>query len=303
VSSIIPDPAATEPSAPVDVVNGTDPDTANQPFIRTRDVVVEYPLGALMRMTLKSEVFRILQARPKNIGVRQLDGSSGSVVRALNGITVDIAAGERVALVGLNGAGKSTLLRAMAGVYQPVGGHIEVGGRIHALFNTSTGFEPSATGRDNIFFRGLVMGLTPDEISAKVEEIVEFAELGAFIDLPINTYSSGMGVRLAFAISAYLRGDVLLIDEIFGAGDITFQAKAQARMEQLMSDAKILVFASHSSGLLRQFCQRALWLHQGELIMDGTVDDVLAAYSERYIGSSGQLRQGSTDPTQPISKR
>jgi len=255
------------------------------PYIEIRDLHIHYPLDKLARLTLKSEVFRILSARPPEVGARQMDEGHTTYIKAINGLNLDIASGQRVALIGLNGAGKSTLLRSIAGIYRPYQGHIKVQGVMHTLFDTATGFEAHATGRDNIYFRGLVMGLTPAEIRERAKEIIEFAEIGKFIDYPLHTYSSGMSVRLAFAISSYLEGDILLIDEIFGAGDISFQKKAEARMTALMDKAKILVFASHSAGLLRMFCDRGIWLHQGEIIMDAPVEDVIQGYSAKHSSS------------------
>lgn len=261
------------------------PILANQSHIEVRDLHIHYPLDRIVRLTLKSEIFRIVSARAPEVGARQVEEGNARYVKAINGMDLDIRAGERVALIGLNGAGKSTLLRSIAGIYRPHQGYIRVQGQMHTLFETATGFEANATGRDNIYYRGLVMGWDPEEIKARAEEIIGFAELGSFIDYPIHTYSTGMSVRLAFAISAYLEGDILLIDEIFGAGDVSFQKKAEARMVDLMDRAKILVFASHSAGLLRKFCERGLWLHQGKIIMDGPVEDVIQAYSAKH--SSG----------------
>ncbi len=255
---------------------------SEEPLIEVNDIHVHYPLDKIVRLTLKSEIFRVLSARPPEVGARQLEEGNAKYVKALNGISLNISMGERVALIGLNGAGKSTLLRTIAGIYRPYSGYVRAQGRIHTLFDTSTGFEAHATGRDNIFFRGLVMGLSRAEIEERADEIIEFAELGRFIDFPIHTYSSGMAVRLAFAISSYLDGEILLIDEVFGAGDISFQKKAEARMIELMDDAKILVFASHSAGLVKTFCNRGVWLHQGSVVMDGVVDDVLSEYASRH---------------------
>lgn len=277
--STIPDPIpdrADETSwsdEPVDLSDERDADIA----IELDDVFVRYPLDSINRLTLKSEVFRILTARPS----RQAEAANmaGShYFEALRGINLTIRDGERVGLIGHNGAGKSTLLRTVGGIYRPHRGRMTVRGRVHTLFDLATGFEGHATGRENILFRGLVMGLPRREIQERMDEIIEFAGLGDFIDMPVQTYSSGMGVRLAFAVSTHLEGDILLIDEVFGAGDAAFQKKAEARMTQLISDAKTLMFASHSNGLVERFCDRCIWLDHGQIRGDGPSKEMLEAY-------------------------
>lgn len=200
-------------------------------------------------------------------------------VDALKGISLTIRHGERVGLIGLNGAGKSTLLKVMAGIYPPTSGAAEIRGHVCPMFEFATGFEMNQSGYDNIRIRGMLLGMSPAEIEAKLPEIAAFTELGEFLDYPVRTYSAGMFIRLAFAVSTSVNPEILLIDEVMGAGDIRFADKARRRMTQFMEQGKVLVFASHTPDLLKSFCERTLWIDRGQLRMDGGTCDVLDAYS------------------------
>lgn len=239
--------------------------------IELKNVSLHFPLGPFLRGSIKSQIMGLF-----GIGGNKLP--KGKFVRALNNINLKIENGERVGIIGRNGSGKSTILRTMAGVYPPSRGGVITNGTIQALFDIGLGFEPESTGRENIMYRGLVMGVTPDEIRAREDEIVEFADIGKFIDLPMRTYSAGMFVRLAFAISTYLEGSILLIDEIFGAGDANFAHKAVERIRGLVDSASIVVFVSHDLGTVRQICNRVIWLEHGEIMLDGNPDEVAEAY-------------------------
>lgn len=199
-------------------------------------------------------------------------------VEALRDINLQINQGERIGLIGLNGAGKSTLLKVMAGIYPPTSGQITIQGRICPMFEFATGFEMTQSGWDNIRIRGLLLGMTPDEIEAKLLEIAAFTELGEFLDYPVRTYSAGMFIRLAFAVSTSINPEILLIDEIMGAGDIRFAEKAKNRMFEFMEQGKILVFSSHNSDLIKSFCERTIWLEKGKIIEDGPTSKVLNKY-------------------------
>lgn len=192
-------------------------------------------------------------------------------IHALKDIHLSIGPGERVGLLGHNGAGKSTFLKTVAGLYPISGGTRRVTGDIRSLFDLSLGFEPDATGRENILYRGLLLGQTPAFMRARQDEIVAFADLGEFIDYPIRTYSAGMQVRLAFAISTLVGGDILLLDEVIGAGDANFMAKAKRRIAQLIEQAEILILASHDFNALNSLCQRGLVFHHGTIVFDGPI--------------------------------
>lgn len=199
-------------------------------------------------------------------------------VHALKNISLIIEPGERVGLLGHNGAGKSTFLKMLAGLYPITSGKREVFGTVRSLFDLSLGFEPDASGRENILYRGLLLGLSPKYMRSIEDEVVEFAGLGEFIDYPIKTYSAGMQVRLAFAISTAVGGDILLLDEVIGAGDANFMAKAKQRILKLIEQSEILVLASHDFGALTAICERGLVFHHGEIVFDGDIESGISEY-------------------------
>lgn len=202
-------------------------------------------------------------------------------IDALQNIDLEIRQGERVGLIGLNGAGKSTLLKVMAGIYPPTSGECRRIGHVCPMFEFATGFEMTQSGWDNIRIRGLLLGMTPDEIEEKLPEIAEFTELGEFLDYPVRTYSTGMFIRLAFAVSTSINPEILLIDEVMGAGDLHFAEKAKKRMFEFMEQGKILVFSSHDFGLLSSFCDRTIWLKKGKIVADGSTQEIV----DRYVAA------------------
>lgn len=199
-------------------------------------------------------------------------------VTALRGLDVDIRRGERVGVIGLNGAGKTTLLKVMCGIYPPTSGRVTVEGDIACLFEIATGFEMEATGWENIITRGLLIGLTRREIRERTQEIADFTELGDALDRPVKTYSAGMFIRLAFAVSTSMLPDVLLLDEVVAAGDQHFQDKATRRLQQMVEHASILVLVSHSMDTILANCGRVIWIEQGRVRMDGQAHEVVEAY-------------------------
>lgn len=240
------------------------------PRIIIRRAQLDYPL-VRDRSSIKAALFGAL-------GFNTGPKIDKKVVHAVNGLSLTINRGERVGLIGHNGAGKSTLLRTIAGVYPLTDGSIEVTGRMQGLFDLGTGFEAEATGRENIMYRGLSIGFTPKQIRERADEIIAFADLGEFIDLPMRTYSAGMFVRLGFAISTYLEGEILLIDEVFGAGDANFQERAIRRMNELIERAGILVLVTHDLGLMRTMCTRLVWMSGGQMVLDGEPNEVAEVY-------------------------
>ena len=240
------------------------------PRIIIRRAQLDYPL-VRDQSSIKAAVFGAL-------GFKSGPRVDKKVVHAVNGLSLTINRGERVGFIGHNGAGKSTLLRAMAGVYPLTDGTIEVTGRMQGLFDLGTGFESEATGRQNIMYRGLSIGFTPRQIREREEEIIAFSDLGEFIDLPMRTYSAGMYVRLGFAVSTYLEGDILLVDEVFGAGDANFQERAIRRMNELIERAGILIMVGHDMGLMCSICTRLIWLSGGQMVLDGDPREVAEVY-------------------------
>lgn len=242
------------------------------PTIEITDAVLQYPLGPHVKNSLKGKMFNVLGS--------VTDSLDREFITALDGVTFKLSKGEKLGVIGRNGAGKSSLLRLIAGIYPLASGNVHINGNIQSLFEIGLGFEMEATGRQNIKYRGLIMGVDPSETKKRADEIIAFADIGDFIDLPMRMYSSGMFVRLAFACSAYLEGDILLIDEFFGAGDVEFQRRAVARMHEMVERAGILVFVSHDISLIASLCSRVIWLDNGKVIMDGDAVKVTKAYVE-----------------------
>lgn len=206
-------------------------------------------------------------------------------IAALQDINLEINHGERVGLIGLNGAGKSTLLKVMADIYPPTSGTVSIQGHVCPMFEFATGFEMNQSGWDNIRIRGLLLGMSPDAIEEKLPEIAKFTELGDFLDYPVRTYSSGMFIRLAFAVSTSINPEILLIDEVMGAGDISFAEKAKRRMFEFMEQGKILVFTTHNFSLLNDFCTRTIWLHKGQIVADGPTNEIVKQYNDAHTNS------------------
>ena len=196
----------------------------------------------------------------------------------LKGINLTVKNGEAVALIGVNGSGKSTLLKLMTKIIYPNKGKITTNGKLTSLLELGAGFHPDFSGRENIYFNASIFGLTRKEIDERIDKIIEFSELGNYIDNPVRTYSSGMYMRLAFAVAINVDADILLIDEILAVGDQHFQDKCIAKMKELKNEGKTMVFVTHSMVTVKQFCNRAVWLCNGEIKMDGDPDKVTEQY-------------------------
>lgn len=241
--------------------------------IHFENVKVEFPIFNANGRSLTSRLLEVATG-----GRLDKDPTGRVLVRALQGIDFEIVEGERVGLLGDNGAGKSTMLRVLSRVYKPQNGTATIDGHVTSLIDLSLGINPEASGRENVYVRGALLGLTKSEIFEKFDEIVEFSELGNFIEMPVRTYSSGMHLRLAFAVSTVLKPEILLMDEWLSVGDESFRNKAEERLTSLVDSAKILVIASHSRTLIEQTCTRAIWLEHGQVKMDGPALEVAAAY-------------------------
>ena len=198
----------------------------------------------------------------------------------LKGINLNIKKGEAVALIGTNGSGKSTLLKLMTKILYPNSGTIEINGKLTSLLELGAGFHPDFSGRENIYFNASIFGLTKKEIEEKLNDIIEFSELKNFIDNPIRTYSSGMFMRLAFAVAINVNADILLVDEILSVGDEHFQNKCIEKMLELKKQGKTMVFVTHSMESARKLCNRAVWLYNGKIQMDGDSNEVIKKYVE-----------------------
>ncbi len=204
-----------------------------------------------------------------------------SLEHAVRGVSFDVYKGEIVGIIGQNGSGKSTTLRCLAGIISPDGGSVELFGNSVSLLAIGVGFQKELTGRVNIMLSGLLMGFSEKEIKAKMKEIIEFSELGKYIDKPVSSYSSGMHSRLAFAITAILNTDILLVDEVLSVGDARFKKKSHKKMKELIMDKdRTVIMISHSTDTLKSMCDRIIWMHQGEINMIGSPKDVLSKYEE-----------------------
>lgn len=240
-----------------------------------RNVSVDFPLYHGTHRSLKKTVFAAAAGR---LGE---DGQHRPVVQALRDIDFSLHAGDRLGLIGVNGAGKTTLLRTLAGIYEPVAGRVHVQGSLTALLDTQLGMNPELTGRENILLRGLYNGLDRRQIALLEDDVQDFAELGEFLDLPVRLYSSGMVIRLGFALATACNPQVLLMDEWFMAGDARFMAKAEQRMQNMVEGAEILVLSSHMAEVVVKWCTRVIWMDHGRIRDDGPAGEVM----ERYLGA------------------
>lgn len=197
---------------------------------------------------------------------------------ALRDVSFTATAGKVLGLIGRNGSGKSTLLRVLAGIIYPDTGRVSVQGKVSALMSLGTGFKPNLTGRENAILNAVLLGLSRKEVEARFDEIVDFAELEEFIDMPVRTYSSGMRARLGFSVASVVQPEILLLDEILGVGDAAFRQKCQTLMQEMLSQARTIVVATHDPSFVRQSCHRVLWLEKGRVAAFGAPTDVLPRY-------------------------
>jgi len=249
--------------------------------ISVEDVTLYFPIIGAGDRSVKNTLLSFAT------GGKITRNSGTMLVTGLDKINLQLKDGDRLGLIGHNGAGKSTLLKVLAGIYSPTLGNLEVEGRIVSTLNITLGFEHEATGYENIYLRGRLLGLTMREIEARIDEIAEFTELGKYLDLPVRVYSSGMLMRLAFAVMTSLESEILLMDEVIGTGDARFIHKAEARLDEFMNRAKIMVIASHSDEVIKDFCNQALLLKNGSIFAQGEVDEILDLYeSDEYQNQS-----------------
>ena len=206
-------------------------------------------------------------------------------VQALRNINLELHEGDRVGIIGHNGAGKTTLLKLLAGIYPPTSGDLEIEGRVSTLLDIGVGIESDATGWANIAYRSYLQGLTPKEVRQRRQRIAEFSELGEFLNIPVRFYSSGMLVRLCFSIATEIEPEILLIDEILSAGDLSFQEKAHRRILELIHNSRLLVIATHDMVTVPKLCTRMVWLDHGHIVMQGDPQEVVEAYKEFMTSS------------------
>lgn len=238
---------------------------AKELAIEVKNVSISYRI--LNNVSIRSTLFR--------------HKTRDEVFEAVKGVTFDIEKGGILGVIGKNGSGKSTLLRSIAGVFSPNSGSIDLHGHSVSLMALGVGFKPLLTGRANIMLSGLLLGFKEKEIEERMDEIIEFAELGDFIDRPVRTYSSGMHSKLAFAITALLETDIMLVDEVLSVGDERFKAKSLAKMKELITDEdRTVIIVSHSIETLKELCDRVMWMHDGEIRKIGEPEAVLEEYKQ-----------------------
>lgn len=247
------------------------------PHIQLDSVTIDYPVYGAGKPLLRKELVRLATG-----GLLKKSDHKALSVKALDNLTITIPHGMQLGLIGHNGAGKSTLLRLLSGIYEPTSGVAKIEGSTCSILNMMAGFDPEATGYENIIMKCLFHGLTRESAKILSTEITAFSELGDFIHMPLKTYSSGMQIRLAFAVGTCIESEILLIDEVFGAGDASFKEKAETRMHDLISKSSILVFTSHDLTLIKRLCTHVLWLDAGRQQFFGSVDDGI----ERYLSST-----------------
>ncbi len=259
-----------------------DPEAA----ISVRGIRKRYRLGVIDRKSFRDElVYRWLRFRGEDprekmgvIGDPRLKADGW--FHALDGVSFDIRPGEAVGLVGRNGAGKSTMLKILARITAPDEGGAVIRGRVGSLLEVGTGFHPELTGRENVYLNGTILGMKKREIDAKFDEIVDFAEIGPFLDTPVKRYSSGMHVKLAFSVAACLDTDVLLVDEVLAVGDLAFRRKSLERMKSLVRSGRTIVFVSHMLPQIKALCSRCIWFKDGAVFREGPTEGIVRDYAE-----------------------
>jgi lipopolysaccharide transport system ATP-binding protein len=279
------------------------PDTV----IAVENLSKRYLIGAAERRheTLAGSLAAALTAPIRNMrNLARLDashiaGDAPDTFWALDGVSFEVRRGEVLGVVGRNGAGKSTLLKVLSRITEPTSGRVGIKGRIASLLEVGTGFHPELTGRDNVYMNGTLLGMTRREIDRKFDEIVAFAGMERFLDTPVKRYSSGMQVRLAFAVAAHLDPEILIVDEVLAVGDYEFQAKCLGKMEEVArgGDGRTILFVSHNMGMVRSLCSRCLLLRSGRLAAEGPPEAIIEAYEQHQVGEGrdGTFRQPPDD--------
>ncbi|MDP2729885.1 MAG: polysaccharide ABC transporter ATP-binding protein [Dehalococcoidales bacterium] len=262
----------------------------SEPIIRVANLSKRYRVGAREKAykTIRETIVEGLSAPVRNLSrLRSLtsfkNGDEEDVIWALKDVSFEVEEGMVLGIIGKNGAGKTTLLKILARITEPTGGFAEIHGRISSLLEVGTGFHPELTGRENVFLNGAVLGMRKREIERKFDDIIVFSEIGKYLDTPLKRYSSGMQVRLAFAVAAHLEPEIMLIDEVLAVGDIAFQKKCLGKMEEVARGGRTILFVSHNMGAVRSLCQSAIWLDNGQIVKKGTADEVVRAYEQNQL--------------------
>ncbi|MGH9872778.1 MAG: ABC transporter ATP-binding protein [Pyrinomonadaceae bacterium] len=257
-----------------------------KPIIRVEHLSKQYYLGVREAAydTLRESIVRTIRAPLDRL--RRANGKQNSeAIWALKDVGFEVAPGEVIGVIGPNGAGKSTLLKVLSRITEPTTGRVQLYGRVASLLEVGTGFHPELTGRENIFLNGAILGMRKTEIVSKFDEIVAFSELEKFLDTPVKRYSSGMYMRLAFAVASHLEPEILVVDEVLAVGDAAFQRKCLGKMGDVAREGRTVLFVSHNLIAIQSLCQRAIWLSGGEVISDGRAPEVVSKYLTSSVGA------------------
>lgn len=265
-------------------------------IIKIEDVKKQYRLGLIgggsLQADLQSWWARIRGKEDPNSKIGAKTYGKNEKFMALDGINLEVKRGERVGIIGHNGAGKSTLLKLLSRVTAPTDGRIYLNGRISSMLEVGTGFHGELTGRENIYLNGAILGMTRDEVTAKMDKIIEFSECGQFIDTPVKRYSSGMYVKLAFSVAAHLDSEILIMDEVLAVGDMAFQQKCINKMNEVsQSEGRTILYVSHNMATIRQLCDRCVVLDHGKVIFDGDVEEAVQIYMGARLNTSAPLAE------------
>ncbi len=251
--------------------------------VKVENVYKEYRLGAIGGATLKGEIqSKLAKLRKKedpNLKIGEKAHEKNERFMAINGMSFEVKKGEAIGVIGHNGAGKSTILKLICRVTTPTKGNIYLNGRITSMLEVGTGFHPELTGRENVYLNGAILGMSKSEIDKKFDEIVEFSEVGQFIDTPIKRYSSGMKVKLAFAVASHLDSEIMIMDEVLAVGDVNFQNKCIDRMKKVATEeGRTILYVSHNMATVKSLCNRCIVLSKGQVIFEGDTDEAIAIY-------------------------
>jgi lipopolysaccharide transport system ATP-binding protein len=265
------------------------------PIIQVCGISKQYRIGERERLnkTFREALADALMAPVRNFRrIRKLNKfenqSELNSIWALKDVSFEVQSGEVVGIIGRNGAGKSTLLKILSRITDPTEGEIRLYGRVSSLLEVGTGFHPELTGRENIYLNGTILGMRRSEIDGKLDEIIAFSEIDKFIDTPVKRYSSGMYVRLAFAVAAHLKPDILIVDEVLAVGDAGFQKKCLGKMGEVAGEGRTVLFVSHNMGAIQSLCSRSLWIDQGKIRKDGPSQAVVSSYLNQGQTKAGQ---------------
>lgn len=268
------------------LLSGSSDDSYNKQIgdnvaVRVEHVSMEFKISKDKIDTLKEYVIRTLKRNKKE----------KEKIRILNDISFEVHKGDKLGILGFNGAGKSTLLKILAGIYEPTYGKITINGKVAPLLELSAGFDKNYTGKNNIYLNGAFLSMDKDFLDEKFDEIVEFSELGDFINYPVKNYSSGMRAKLGFSIATLIEPDILIVDEILSVGDIKFRKKSSEKINELMAEGVTVLLVSHSINQIRKICNKCIWIESGKIVMEGPSDEVCDAYIANAEGDSKKKRR------------